>query len=136
MKKIYIFFILIFTLIYVFTVYAAPVSMASNFSEGLKTTAGKTGAGYPDLPKEGAAWLIAKMLGSALTAMFMGVTGMLSLMYGGYKYLMSRGNEQDIELGKRVIYNTLIAMFVAFSVYGIVNLVIRLIVDPTLKPTP
>ena len=134
MKKIYIFSILIFTLIYAFTVYAAPALAASSFKQGLETTRGTTGAGYPNADKP--SLFIAKMLGSALTAMFMGVTGLLSLMYGGYKYLMSRGNEQDIELGKRVIYNTLIAMFVAFSAYGIVNLVIRLIVDPTLKPTP
>lgn len=134
MKQIYIFFILIFALAYIFAIYAASALAAdSSFIKGLNTTAGDKGAGYAQQDQAANPMsFLAKMLASALAPMFMGVSGMLSLMYGGYKWMMSRGNEQEVELAKTIIYNTLIALVVAFSAYAIVNLVIRLLVNKTL----
>jgi len=113
MKKFYIFFILICALAYVFAIYAAPVfADDSSFIKGLNTTAGKNGAGYVPAQAANQATdplsFLAKMLASALAPAFMGVSGMLSLMYGGYKWMMSRGNEQEVELAKTIIYNTIL----------------------------
>jgi len=132
MKNFYAFFILIL-LFYIFVIQAAPIFAESNFITGLKTTGGNTGAGYPDVGTgtSGPMNFLAKMLGQAVTPIFMGVTGMLSLAYGGYKWMMARGNEQEVELAKTIIFNTLIAMLVAFSAYAILALVVDKIVDPT-----
>lgn len=125
MKKVSI-FLLIIALFFIFLIQVSPLSAApSKFFEGLKAT-GETGAGYPSTAAANPASFISRMLGSALTPIFMGVTAMLSLTYGGYKYMMSRGREQEIELAKTIIINTLIAVVVAFSALAIVKLIIPL----------
>lgn len=125
-KKISIFFVLIIALAFIFLIQASPVLAAqSKFIEGLKTT-GEEGAGYPSSAATNPVSFISRMLGSALTPIFMGVVVMLSLAYGGYKWMMSRGNEQDVELARTIIINTLIAMVVAFSALAIVKLIIPL----------
>lgn len=125
MKRIFAFFLLTILLFIVFLILAEPTLAASKFIEGLKTT-GETGAGYPSAAGANPAAFISKMLGSALTPIFMGVGAMVSLAYGGYKWMMSRGNEQDVELARTIIINTIIATIVAFSALAIVKLIIPL----------
>jgi len=105
---------------------------APNFVGGLKTTGNEMG--YSD-PKEGMSYMsfFAKMIGSALTPIFFGVSGMLSFAYAGYKWMMANGNEQDIELAKTIIINTIIAMIVALSAYAIVNFIINVWVNPIIN---
>jgi hypothetical protein len=132
MKRLYIFFIVIF-LFYAFVIISAPVLAAdSKFITGIKTTG--QGAGYEGVidDESDALNFLAVMLGQAVTPIFMGVAGMISFAYGGYKWMMARGNEQDVELAKTIIINTIIAMVVAFSAYAIVILVAGKIVAPTL----
>lgn len=125
-KKISIFFLLIIALLFIFLIQASPLFAApSKFIEGLKAT-GEAGAGYPAAAGSNPASFISRMLGSALTPIFMGVSAMISLAYGGYKWMMSRGNEQDVELAKTIITNTLLATIVAFSALAIVKLIIPL----------
>jgi hypothetical protein len=66
------------------------------------------------------------MFGNVMTPMFMGVTGLLILIYGGYTLLMARGNEEQVEKAKTILANTAIAMIVAFSAYAILKLIIPL----------
>jgi len=132
-KSLYIFFVVIF-LFYAFVIISTPVfATDSNFIKGIKTTG--EGAGYPDPGPKDSDLLssLAKMLGQAVTPIFMGVSGMISFAYGGYKWMMARGNEQDVELAKTIIINTIMAMVVAFSAYVIVRLVVELIVNKTFK---
>jgi len=128
MRRLYIFLILA-VVFYVLAVQAAMVLAAeSRFIEDLRTTAGGAGAGYPD-PEAGGSTpmnFLAVILGQALTPMFMGVSVMIALAYGGYKWMMARGNEQQVELAKTIITNTIIAALVAFSAYAIVGLIIPL----------
>lgn len=130
MKRLYTFFIIILVF-FVFIVLAAPIFAESNFLTGLKTTA-VDGAGYPAEQASDSVNFLARMLGNALTPMFMGVICMLSLSYGGYKWMMARGNEQDVVLAKTIIINTIIATVVAFSAYAIVNIINILLVNKTL----
>jgi len=132
MKSLYIFFIVI-SLFYIFVIVSMPIFAAdSNFITGVKTTG--QGAGYEDIIDDESDSLnfLAAILGSAVTPIFMGVSGMISIAYGGYKWMMARGNEQDVELAKTIIINTIMAMIVAFSAYVIVLLVAEKIVGPTL----
>src|SRR3989338_6834055 len=77
------FIILIFILFFAFLIQAPSVLAESNFITGLRAT-GVTGAGYPDPGAGKYMSFLANLVGSALTPMFFGVTGMLSLIYGGY----------------------------------------------------
>lgn len=125
MKKVYIVGALIFILFPIFIIQAGPTLAESNFFDGLQKT-GEVGAGYPKAAADDPINFLAKMIGSALTPMFLGVVGMLLFFYGGYTIMMARGNEQRVERGKTIIINTVIAMLVAFSAYAIVKLIIPL----------
>ncbi|GEM_PF-5810960 len=126
------FFILILILACLFIFQALPIYAAesgSSFMKGLRTTA-ESGTGYPDGQRTSPMNFFAQMIGAALTPIFFGVVGMLSLIYAGYKWMMSRGNTEDVELAKRIIYNTIIAMAVALSAYAIVRFIITIWVTP------
>lgn len=128
-KKFYIFFALIMFFIFVFQVLPiyAGTSVDAKFIDGLKKTGGAEGAGYPVAAIEkNPGGFIARIFGSALTPMFMGVIAMLLFFYGGYTLMMARGNEEQVEKAKTILVNTAIAMIVAFSAYAIVNLIIPL----------
>lgn len=123
MKKFYIFFIPL--AVWFFIAFSLPAGAAdSKFNQGLKTTG--ESAGYPIEAAANPANFLARMFGSVLTPIFMGVNGMLILMYGGYTLLMARGNEEQVEKGKTIIVNTIIALIVAFSSYAIFKLIMPL----------
>lgn len=124
MKKRLAFIIII--LICFFNVWALNFAAAeSAFFKGLETTAESGGAGYKPLTNGPSAYL-AKTLGSFIAPVLAGVIGMLLLCYGGFIWMMSRGNEQEVERAKTIVTNTLIAMFVIFSAWAIVQLIIPL----------
>ena len=124
MKKTSVFIIII--IVCFFNVWVLNFAAAeSAFFQGLKTTAGPAGAGYKSLPNGPGAYL-AKTLGSFIAPVMVGVMGMLLLCYGGFIWMMSRGREQEVERAKTIVTNTLIAMFVIFSAWAIVQLIIPL----------
>jgi len=131
-KSFFIFFIIIFSF-YFFAIVSMPVFAAdSNFMKGVNTTG--QGAGYPDPGNKDSDLLsfLGRILGSAVTPIFMGVSGMISFGYAGYKWMMARGNDEDVTQAKAIITNTIMAMVVAFSAYAIVKLITELLVDKTL----
>lgn len=122
MKKIYIIIILIAFFVIIFGI--TPV-LASKFTDGLKNTA-EVGAGYPAAGAANPVNFLARLLGSTLTPIFLGVTGMIILIYAGYTLMTARGDEQKVEKAKGLITNTIIALLVAYSAYAIVTLIIPL----------
>jgi hypothetical protein len=124
MKRVVIFFTLVL-IIAVFIVQITPVCLSSSFSDGLKKT-GETGAGYPGGANYTSLGFLAKLAGNTLTPVFMGVMGLLLFFYGGYTWMMAKGNEQQTEKARAIIVNTAIAMVIALSAYAIVTLILPL----------
>lgn len=124
MKKFYIFFIPLAFLLFVNFSWPAEAAVDAKFNQGLEKTG--QSAGYPTAAAANPGNFLARMFGSALTPIFMGVNAMLILMYGGYTLLMARGNEEQVEKAKTIIANTAIASIVAFSAYAIIKLIIPL----------
>ena len=123
MRKIYIFFIPLIVLLFI--TFSLPAGAAdSKFNQGLEKTG--LSAGYPVAAAANPGNFLARMFGSVLTPMFMGVNAMLILMYGGYTLLMARGNEEQVAKAKTIIANTVIASIVAFSAYAIFKLIMPL----------
>lgn len=124
MKKKSVFLIII--LVCLFNVLVLTSNAAeSSFFEGLKTTAEK-GAGYQPIAKNRAGEFISVLLGRGIAPVLVGIIGMLLLAYSGFIWMMSRGNEQELERAKTIINNTLIAMIVILSAWAVVQLVIPL----------
>lgn len=49
----------------------------------------------------------------------------ISVVYGGFKYVISRGEPDRIGKAKDIIMYSLIGLVVAFMAFGIVNLLLR-----------
>lgn len=120
MKKMSLFFIWL----YYWTIQISAASADSNFSSGLKATAEGNGAGYEKFDSAGLT--MAKLTGKVLAPAFVGVMGTLLLFYGGYTWMMSRGNEQEVARAKTIITNTLIAMFFVLLAWAVVTLIVPL----------
>ncbi|MDD4900990.1 MAG: hypothetical protein PHS62_02665 [Patescibacteria group bacterium] len=121
MRILYIFFILL--VLSVLVIQAGSVLASSSFDNGLKN-AGETGMGYAAVTNPGN--FLVKLLGSFLTPMMMGVIATIIILYGGFTWMMARGNEEQVEKAKTIIINTLIAIVVVFSAFAISKLIIPL----------
>ena len=58
---------------------------------------------------------------------FIGILGILFLVYGGIMYVTSAGDESKAEEGKKTITYAIIGLFVTASAYAIVKTVVGLI---------
>ena len=121
-KKSYL--ILILLAIFIFVVGAAP-AWSGSFTNGLTKTA-EVGAGYPAAGGQNPVSFLGKLLGGSLTPIFLAVTGMIIIIYAGYIFITARGDEQKVEKAKGLITNTVIALIVAYSAFGIVTLILPL----------
>ncbi|MEA3463467.1 MAG: pilin [Patescibacteria group bacterium] len=50
---------------------------------------------------------------------FLGVLFLILMIYGGYIWMMARGNEQEVEKAKNIIKNALIGLVVVLSAWAI-----------------
>jgi predicted permease len=126
MKKFYIFFVIIFFLFFINICLPAEAA-DSKFNQGLTNTG--TAAGYPVTAEQANPGnFLAKMVGGAgaMALALTGVIGMLFISYGGYIWMMSRGEEAKVEKAKAIIVNTIIALIIIYSVFAIVQLIVPL----------
>jgi len=54
-----------------------------------------------------------------------GITAVLFLIYGGFRYITSAGNEEQAEAGKKAIQNSIIGLIVIILSYVIVIVIIN-----------
>lgn len=90
-------------------------------SSGLDTTASQ-GTNMNQLktmddPKK----ILGGLLGKALA--FVGVLFFLLMIYGGFKYMISMGNEQEIKDAKALIKYAIIGLIVILSAYAITSFI-------------
>ncbi len=60
---------------------------------------------------------IGKIVGSVLA--FVGVLFLILMIYGGFTWMMARGNEQEVEKAKEIITNAVIGLIVVLAAYAI-----------------
>ena len=63
-----------------------------------------------------------------------GVVGAGYFMYGAYLLLTSTGSPHQMERGKTAMWTALAAVVLALVSFGIVELVMNAVVDPTVTP--
>jgi hypothetical protein len=74
--------------------------------------------------------LISKILKFLLT--FAGVVSVLSMVYGGYLYIVAAGNDETAEKGKKVLINSTIGLIVIILAYTIVTILVATITKTTI----
>jgi hypothetical protein len=58
-----------------------------------------------------------------------GAIAVVFLIYGGYLYITSAGNEENAEKGKKTIVNSLIGLVIVILSYVIVNVIVNLLLS-------
>lgn len=108
---------------------------AGNLKDAFDTNAGKplnttvSTAGYgTSATAEG---IIGLIITTALT--FVGVIFLALTLYGGYIWMIARGNEQEVERAKNIIINSIIGLVVVIAAYAISWYVINALGNAALK---
>ena len=79
-------------------------------------------AGY-NINQTGPESMISKVITTALT--FVGVIFLVLAIYGGYTWMIARGNEQEVEKAKNIIIYAVIGLVVVLSAYAITRLMAK-----------
>ncbi|MBU0898153.1 MAG: hypothetical protein ABIJ83_02220 [Patescibacteria group bacterium] len=94
--------------------------VASPFSEGLDKTVGETGhisASSSIWTPDNLPGAIGKMIGGVLS--FLGVIFLILTIYGGFTWMLARGNEQKSEKAKKIIADSIIGLIIVLAAYAI-----------------
>ncbi len=110
-KRILISFVLVFLCFYIL----APVVMAVD--TGLEAT--KQAAALPDVGGNNIPGIIGKIIGAVLA--FVGIIFFVLIIYGGFTWMFSRGNEQDVEKAKNLITSAVIGLIIVLAAYAITS---------------
>jgi len=111
-----------FILLMVFVLFCAIVAMAPNALAldtitNLKTTA-DTGFGNGYTGKQNdPSTIIGKVVGAGLA--FIGVLFLILMIYGGFTWMLARGNEQEVTRAKDLIYSAVIGLVIVLAAYAI-----------------
>ena len=89
-------------------------------------------AGY-NINQTGPESMISKVITTALT--FVGVIFLVLAIYGGYIWMIARGNEQEVEKAKNIIIAAIIGLVIVIAAYAISWYVIDVLGGKALKPT-
>jgi len=87
-------------------------------------------AGY-NINQTGPESMISKVITTALT--FVGVIFLVLAIYGGYIWMIARGNEQEIEKAKNTLIAAIIGMVIVVAAYAISYYVINALGGAALK---
>ena len=74
---------------------------------------------------------------SNLVGILLGLVGVVGVGYficGAYMYLTASGAPNQMERGKAAMMTALAGIVLALVAYGVVELVVNAVVDPTVKP--
>lgn len=89
------------------------ISLKETILEYLKITATAAGFGEPRSLAE----IIGGLIGLFLS--LLGIIFLVLIIYGGYIWMMSRGNEQEVLKAKKIITNAVIGILIVVSSYAI-----------------
>lgn len=113
---------------------SADVCYAANLKDAFLTplfdAAGSKGAGY-DTSVTGPEKMISTIITTVLS--FIGVIFLVLAIYGGFIWMMARGNEEEVTKAKNIIQNAIIGLVVVIAAYGISWYIINALGAATLQ---
>lgn len=71
----------------------------------------------------------------SLALRLMGVIFLILAIYGGYTWMMARGNEEQVEKAKKTITNAVVGLIIVLAAYAMVWLVVDVIGGKVFTPT-
>lgn len=83
-----------------------------------------TGLGTKDI-REGVMAIVQALLG------FLGIIAIIIILYGGFVWLTSAGNEEKVSQAKKIITSGIIGLIIIFVSYAIASFVITQLMEAT-----
>lgn len=120
-KNKIIFLTAVFLAFFIFTPFVSADG-ATDALTGLNTAANK-GYGVSDVNADDSGVMnslpgaIGKVIGVILS--LVGVAFLILMIYGGFIWMNSRGNEQEVEKAKNIIRNSIIGLLIVIAAYAI-----------------
>jgi len=115
-------FLAIFLAFFVFSNYADAAGTAMT---GLTQSATRA---YGTLPEADISTTIGKAVGVGLS--FIGVLFLILIIYGGFTWMLARGNQQDAQKAKDIIEAAAIGLIIVLAAYAITAYVGRVLTSP------
>ena len=131
-KKIFIASIFLLLFVGINFCYAADKNLKDAFDVGgpLQQVAGEKGAGY-NIGEAKAEDMISLIITTALE--FVGVIFLVLAIYGGYIWMIARGNEEEVTKAKNILTAAVIGLVVVIAAYAISWYVINALGGAALK---
>src|SRR3989339_894544 len=95
----------------------APPTMAQGGREALNGLNESALAGYGQVPTGTIPAMIGTIIGSILA--FTGIIFFLLIIYGGFTWMLARGNEQEVTKAKGLIESAAIGLIIILAAYAI-----------------
>ena len=135
MKKILIFLLFIIFLNIVFItpiiVEAADKDAKSLFNSSLNETADGTGYLKTKMSSAGALGTVSLII--SVTLSLIGVVFLILMIYSGFIWMNSRGNDQEIQKALTIIRNSIIGLLIVVAAYAITNFIGNNLVNEIVK---
>ena len=137
--KRYLFILILFTIFLVPISRVSADTAAEQFTSGIKTTA--TGAGYDGADATDPDKVFTDTITSIIKAILsmVGLVFLLLMIYGGYRWMMARGNDADVQSAKNIIINAVIGLIIVMAAYAITQFVGKVVIinnPPVPAPLP
>jgi len=113
--------LIIMTMVFLFTLSVMPA--LATLDVGLEYGT-YTGLGTKDL-REGLMNIVNVLLG------FLGIIAIIVILYGGFVWLVSAGNEEKVSQAKKIISAGIIGLVIIFVSYAIASFVITQLIEAT-----
>ena len=96
----------------------AAGSAKKTFNAGLEATGIESGQAQV----KPSGMTLPEYIGVGINALltFLGVIFLALMIYGGYKWMMARGNDQEVEIAKKTIQNAVIGLIIIVASYAVV----------------
>jgi len=107
---------------------AANANLKDAFGNSLSITAG-AGAGYNTTTTADS--FISLVISTILS--FVGVIFLILAIYGGYIWMIARGNEQEVEKAKSIIINSIIGLVIVVGAYAVSWYIVNALGNTTLR---
>jgi len=128
--------LIFFVILMVF--FVAAQAVMANDPYGLEKTAGEGYGGkdskLPSNIPQDIPTTIGKIVGAGLA--FIGIIFFILMIYGGFTWMMARGNEQEVEKAKDLIIAAVIGLIIVLAAYAITVYVGGVLTDSSVWMPP
>lgn len=124
--------LIVFTLLFLVSFFIVGTGMAANltdWSSTLDDTAAADAAGYDT--STSVQNIVSKVISAVLS--LLGVIFLILMIYGGFIWMMARGNESEVEKAQGIIRAAIFGLVIILAAYALTYFVVESLTSATLS---